>query len=185
MRAASDIDIDAAFDAFWSNYPRKVGKKDARKAWPAACRALAPDRLAKAAAYWSGLWAQAGTEPRFVPHPATWLRGERWNDEPPQAPRPRNAPPPGPVLSTTGRRVLEAEMLKDHPDPRAIAELHRLGYTIPARHQHLLGHQPAASMPAARALPPAGPPSGPPSGPPGPPGPPSGWPALQLVAGDS
>lgn len=178
MRAASDPAVDAAFDAFWENYPRKVGKKDARKAWPGACRRLAPDRLAKAAAYWAGLWAQAGTEARFIPHPATWLRGERWNDDPPTAPRPRTAPPPGPVLSTADRRVLEAEMLKDRPDPRAIGLLHQLGYSIPDRHLHLLrDHQGAA--PAALALPPAGPPSGPP----GPPGPPSGWPDLQLIAG--
>lgn len=71
------------FEDFWDAYPRKVGKAAAEKAWPKACKKLDPERLVKAAVYWAGLWEQARTEKQFIPHPATWLNGQRWDDEPP------------------------------------------------------------------------------------------------------
>lgn len=74
------------FEDFWSAYPRKDGKAAARKAWPKAVKRLEAPRLVAAARYWAGLWAKAGVERQFIPHPATWLNGDRWNDQPP-APR--------------------------------------------------------------------------------------------------
>jgi len=71
------------FEAFWSAYPKKVGKADAKKAWPKACKRLDAERLVKAAGYWAGLWANARIEKKFILHPATWLNGQRWDDEPP------------------------------------------------------------------------------------------------------
>lgn len=73
---------DAAFGRFWSAYPRKVSKADARKAFTRAWRKLPPfdeeailiGSLERAKASW--------TEAQFIPHPATWLNGERWQDEP-------------------------------------------------------------------------------------------------------
>lgn len=70
------------FDAFWSAYPRKVAKDDARKAF----EKLNPgDELL--ASLLSALKVQA-LDPdwqkergKFVPHPATWLNGSRWTDE--------------------------------------------------------------------------------------------------------
>ncbi|MET7989843.1 hypothetical protein ABZU76_02930 [Amycolatopsis sp. NPDC005232] len=73
----------AAFERFWAEYPRKVKKADARKAWPKACKHLAPDLLAKEAIRWADLWRKAGTSEQYVPHPTTWLNGQRWNDDPP------------------------------------------------------------------------------------------------------
>ena len=78
------------FDAFWSNYPRKDNKAQARKAWPKACKKLEPERLVKAAAYWARLWSEAGKDREHIPHASTWLNNQRWNDEPPT--RPRAAP---------------------------------------------------------------------------------------------
>jgi hypothetical protein len=95
------------FEEFWSAYPRKVGKAGARKAWPKACKKLEAARLVKAADYWAGLWQQAGTDAQFIPHPATWLNGERWNDEPPVA---RGQPTER--RSTTDERVAQAQSLK-------------------------------------------------------------------------
>lgn len=71
------------FAEFWAAYPRKVGRAAAEKAWPKAIKTLEPDRLIKAAGYWAGLWTNARTEKQFIPHPATWLNGKRWDDEPP------------------------------------------------------------------------------------------------------
>nr|WP_320050745.1 hypothetical protein [uncultured Desulfuromonas sp.] len=70
------------FDEFWTLYPRKVSKKAAQTAW----KKLQPDEpLFKVII--SGLekhilsdqWQK--DEGRFIPHPATWLNQERWNDE--------------------------------------------------------------------------------------------------------
>lgn len=67
------------FDDFWREYPRKVSKKDARKAWGRAVKIELP------AVIIMGLKRQIPfLESRpleFRPHAATWLNGERWEDE--------------------------------------------------------------------------------------------------------
>jgi len=30
-------------------------------------------------------WTRCGTERQFIPHPASWLNADRWNDEPTRA----------------------------------------------------------------------------------------------------
>jgi len=72
----------AGFEKWWSIYPRKTAKASARKAYAAAIRKVRPEiLLAAVAAYpWS-------PEARFIPHPATWLNGERWDDESAGAPQ--------------------------------------------------------------------------------------------------
>lgn len=68
------------FEEFWQLCPRKVGKGDAQKAWRKALKKTSEDRILMAA---RGLKRQyASTEARHIPHPATWLNGERWEDEP-------------------------------------------------------------------------------------------------------
>ena len=67
------------FDDFWRIYPRRTAKGDARKAWAKAVRKHPPDAILRAAERFAK--ASAGTEARFIPHPATWLNGERWGDE--------------------------------------------------------------------------------------------------------
>ena len=71
----------AGFDEFWATYPKKVGKKDARKAWAAAkdkppvAAVVEAVEVLKYSAQWRD---QSG---RFVPNPATWLRRGGWDDE--------------------------------------------------------------------------------------------------------
>ena len=66
----------AEFDRFWSAYPRKVGKGDARRAWSKALKkASAGEIIARAEQY---AWPE---DRQFIPHPATWLNAERWTDE--------------------------------------------------------------------------------------------------------
>lgn len=70
-----------AFEIFYSAYPKKRAREDAEKAW----KSLKPDSmlvetimLALAAQAVSEDWVkEAG---KFVPHPASWIRGKRWED---------------------------------------------------------------------------------------------------------
>jgi hypothetical protein len=75
---------DRAFDEFWDRWPKKVAKLDAQKAWakikpgPMEVRAILEraDLLARI------------TPPdriRFIPNPATFLNGRRWEDAPPRS----------------------------------------------------------------------------------------------------
>lgn len=65
------------FDIFWKDYPRKIAKGDARKAW-AQTAMIRPSldivlaAVAEARKHWD--------RPEFIPYPATWLRAERWDD---------------------------------------------------------------------------------------------------------
>lgn len=70
------------FEAWWSVYPRKAAKVEARKAWGQMSKAIGLLTLAELMAR-TERFAQSvvNREPEHVAHPATWLRGERWNDE--------------------------------------------------------------------------------------------------------
>jgi hypothetical protein len=71
-------DKKVSFDEFWRAYPRRVAKAEARKAWDQTESIRPPIGDVIAAIQRS---ATQWTDVRFVPHPATWLRGERWDDE--------------------------------------------------------------------------------------------------------
>lgn len=81
-RASDSAQADVEFEQWWKIYPRKVGKGQARKAYTSALRKVSADELAEAAESFAGRVHRAGTEDRFIPHPATWLNGERWTDSP-------------------------------------------------------------------------------------------------------
>lgn len=68
-----------AFEAFWREYPRKVGKRTAATAYDrAATRCSDADILAGA----RRLAADPNLpESRFVPHPTTWLNRDGWEDD--------------------------------------------------------------------------------------------------------
>lgn len=79
----------AAFDAFWLLYPKKVGKDDAQRAWQG--KKPDPETQRKILAGVRALMAQPDWDRenrKFVPNPATFLNGRRWEDEltPPLAP---------------------------------------------------------------------------------------------------
>lgn len=68
-----------SFNAFWAAYPRKADKARARKAWNKLSQKK--ERLAIAGA--KSLADDPNLPPvAYVPHPATWLNGERWEDGP-------------------------------------------------------------------------------------------------------
>jgi hypothetical protein len=76
-----DLAVLAAFDPFYEAYPRHVGRQDALKAWlklnPDAD--LMPVIMTAVERYAAEV---RDTEPKFILHPATWLNGKRWEDEP-------------------------------------------------------------------------------------------------------
>ncbi len=85
-RPSSPIALQG-FDEFWAAYPRKQAKGAARKAWPAAVKAAALQLHGQPAyeVITAGATAYANSPDRtaeFTAHPATWLRAERWTDEP-------------------------------------------------------------------------------------------------------
>ena len=68
------------FEAFWKMYPRRIGKGTARKAFDKALKLAPADEIIRGLAY--QLPYYASKESQFIPHPSTWLNGERWADEP-------------------------------------------------------------------------------------------------------
>lgn len=75
-------DASARFDAFWSAYPKKTAKVVAQKAFEKhkpddAMLACMLSAIATQAA--SPGWQKNDGE--FIPNPATWLNGARWQDE--------------------------------------------------------------------------------------------------------
>lgn len=82
-RSSRGDDLAAeGFASFWQAYPRKVAKAAALKAWGK----LRPDASLQAAIL-AGLQAAARSEQwtrdggAYIPHPATWLNGRRWEDD--------------------------------------------------------------------------------------------------------
>lgn len=76
----STIDIEQAFETFWSEYPRHDSRKAALTAFRHAC--TSSKVLAE---IMNGLRFQnrtkfSRTEKRFVPYASTWLHQERWKD---------------------------------------------------------------------------------------------------------
>jgi hypothetical protein len=74
-------EVDPMFLRFWENYPRKVGKKQALKAWNRYAKRNQPKILDGLTA-WNQHWRHEKTETQYIPHPTTWLRQERWEDHP-------------------------------------------------------------------------------------------------------
>ncbi len=74
----------SSFSTFWTAYPRKVSKASALKSW----QKINPDSSLQGeilkAIEWQSVqpdWQKENG--KFIPHPATWLNGRRWEDEQP------------------------------------------------------------------------------------------------------
>lgn len=90
------------FADFWLLYPRRVAKKDAAKVW---ARLTAEQQVAAlvACVAWRVTWSRKDVE--YLPYPASWLNGERWEDELPASNVPAHAShviaAPGPEYQKT------------------------------------------------------------------------------------
>lgn len=70
------------FTEWWPHYPKKVKKLDAEKAYRAALkRGVTPKELLDGLQCQKAAWKAKGTEPQYIPYPATWLRAGSWEDE--------------------------------------------------------------------------------------------------------
>ena len=74
----SKEELEKKFSEFWDKYPKKVSKKNAKKAFIK----LNPsdeqlEKIYKALAEQTKKWK----DKQFIPYPATWINGERWEDE--------------------------------------------------------------------------------------------------------
>ena len=95
-----DVDMAAPvgaelFDEFWAEYPKKVGKDAARKAFDKRkpSRDLLARMLASIRVQAQTLaWQKDGGQ--FIPHPATWLNEGRWQDEETAMPTIQRGPDP-------------------------------------------------------------------------------------------
>lgn len=104
-------DWPADYEAlFWDAVPRKVARK-------AAMKALAAVRKRRIS--WSTVLngmiryaaAKAGSEPRFILHPTTWLNGDRWEDEEQNGQRSRT------LADATRDLIAEAEEFEGQGGP--------------------------------------------------------------------
>lgn len=75
----SPVPITNDFDLFWSAYPRRAGKSQARLAWKKAIRAVDARIIIAAAERFS---LDPNREDQYTPHPTTWLNQGRWDDDP-------------------------------------------------------------------------------------------------------
>jgi len=73
--------VNESFETFWKAYPRKVGKPNALKAWKSKKLNESIDIILASLERWKASrdWTKDGGQ--FIPHPATWLNREGWNDE--------------------------------------------------------------------------------------------------------
>jgi len=83
-RKKETISKDKDFDMFWGKYPKKRQKVPAKKAWDKHRKKFTLDQiLVTLEAYIKEDWV--GRELQFIPHAASWLNKEPWEDFKPDA----------------------------------------------------------------------------------------------------
>lgn len=105
-------DVETPFDLWWKHYPKKVGKGSAVKVWKKLTghRELA-EQIIKALHWQKRLdqWTKDGGQ--YIPNPDTYLRQERWLDEPPDTAQP--AAPKMTPEEYAAKRKAEAEAARE------------------------------------------------------------------------
>ena len=80
------------FTIFWENYPKKIAKKSALKAWVKASQTADPQDIINGAKRYAELVTQEKTEKQFIKSPDGWLNAGRWDDELPTPTKPKHNP---------------------------------------------------------------------------------------------
>jgi hypothetical protein len=96
---------NARFAEFYDAYPRKIGRKAAEKKFRTAVKTVDPQVIIDAAHRFAT--AQARADPKFIPHPATWLNQGRWDDE----------DEPAQSAARNGRQPYRNQVYEGDPDP--------------------------------------------------------------------
>lgn len=76
----NEVDQPNLFNDFWEQYPRKVGKQKAEKAFNKLDATTQQDALEGITRY-TQFWEQQQTALEYIPHPTTWINAARWQDE--------------------------------------------------------------------------------------------------------
>lgn len=84
-KASKQKGVEQAFERFWTEYPRKVGKRAALAAFVKACGRADPEAIIAGATRYAN---DPRRHPDFTAHPTTWLNADRWDDEQPETPKP-------------------------------------------------------------------------------------------------
>ena len=72
---------DVSFESFWARYPRKVGKIAAKREWDKLRPGPELVKQIMGTLEWQiSQWR--ASDPKFTPHPRTWLSQGRYLDEP-------------------------------------------------------------------------------------------------------
>lgn len=81
-KSSTPARVESDFLDFYTEYPRHVGKEAARRAFVKAVKSGTPAAdIVEGARRYAAATAAAGTETRYIAHPATWLNAGRWNDD--------------------------------------------------------------------------------------------------------
>ena len=108
------LSVDHLFDQWWQQYPRRVAKGAARKAFKRvlAQKLASPDQLLAGVMRYAA--ERDGEDPQYTAHGASWLNDERWLDEP----KPRHRKP----LSTADSMIVGMLSGMTEEDARAVIE---------------------------------------------------------------
>lgn len=111
------------FSGFWDRWPRKEARKDANKAWDSLRATPELEATIHDALDWQ-IPMYLEREPKYRPLAATWIRGERWTDEPPTPQTPTaivNRPTVRPLTSEQTRQqqamTTMRQLIRDGMDP--------------------------------------------------------------------
>lgn len=74
------------FSAFYAAYPLHKARASAERAWNQAIKKAEPAVIVAAAASYAQ--GRRGQNPKYTAYPASWLRADRWLDEPDRSPEP-------------------------------------------------------------------------------------------------
>ena len=109
VSATRSESVPDRFDEFWQAFPRKDGKKPARKAWSEAVKRADPEEIIKSAHAYADLCRSRGTHRTKVKMAQGWLNDDRFEDE--LTPDP--VPAASSWLSVVDGSVVDAEIVKE------------------------------------------------------------------------
>ena len=120
LRSESSRVLLSDFGKFYAEYPRKVGKGAAQKAYQSARKTTDHETIMAGLERHRRQLAVDRTEAKFIPHPATWLNGQRWSDE-------VDGQPPAGELPLNGDRRPFAERFPNFLDTHVEGWVERVG----------------------------------------------------------
>ena len=81
INGLESFSVEADFERFWKEYPRRVAKDAALQKFVSAVRGGTSAEIIISAAARFAADPNLPREKNFIPHPTTWLNQKRWNDD--------------------------------------------------------------------------------------------------------